>query len=118
MAVRQNQGYHFGVGEFTTHFRTDFSGWIESDVHWGLTDLDFDPWPYGRYGAQLRGVPGSRFLTARTPKKSDSCVSQLGLWTDLKGTHPETMRRPELDTSRNSLFDNKSILHRQQVGCI
>ena len=28
----------------TTHFGTYFSGWIESDVHWGLTDLDFDPW--------------------------------------------------------------------------
>ena len=45
-------GFHFGypqpygrgcqhqwdtilVGEFTTHFRTYFSGWIESDVHWG-----------------------------------------------------------------------------------
>ena len=28
MAVGQNQWYHFGVGEFTTHFRTDFSGWI------------------------------------------------------------------------------------------
>ena len=23
------------VGEFTTHFRTYLSGWIESDVHWG-----------------------------------------------------------------------------------
>ena len=23
------------VGEFTTHFGTHFSGWIESDVHWG-----------------------------------------------------------------------------------
>ena len=39
--------YRFGipfwlVGEFTTHFRTYFSGWIESDVHWD--DLD-DPWP-------------------------------------------------------------------------
>ena len=33
------------VGEFTTHFRTYFSGWIESDVHWGLTGA-FDPWPY------------------------------------------------------------------------
>ena len=32
------------VGEFTTHFRTYFSGWIESDVHWGY-DLGFDPWP-------------------------------------------------------------------------
>ena len=31
------------VGEFTTHFRTYFSGWIESDVHWGVRG--FDPWP-------------------------------------------------------------------------
>ena len=29
------------VGEFTTHFRTNFSGWIESEVHWWY-DLDFD----------------------------------------------------------------------------
>ena len=29
-------------------FRTYFSG--DWDVHWGLTDLDFDPWPYG-YGS-------------------------------------------------------------------
>ena len=42
---------HFGgLGEFTTHFRTYFSGWMESDVHWGLTDLDFAPWPNGRLG--------------------------------------------------------------------
>ena len=26
-------GSHFGVGEFTTHFRTYFSG--DWDVHWG-----------------------------------------------------------------------------------
>ena len=32
------------VGEFTTHFRTSFSGWIESDVHWGY-DLAFEPQP-------------------------------------------------------------------------
>ena len=38
----QNQWYHFGAGEFTTHFGSYFSGWIESDVHWGLTDLAFD----------------------------------------------------------------------------
>ena len=37
-------GSHFGIGEFTTHFRTDFSG--DWDVHWGY-GLDFDPWPYG-----------------------------------------------------------------------
>ena len=46
MAVGQNQRYHYGVGEFTTHFRTYFSGWIQSDVHWGH-DLDFVPWPNG-----------------------------------------------------------------------
>ena len=28
MAVGQNQWYHFGVGEFTTHLRTYFSSWI------------------------------------------------------------------------------------------
>ena len=38
----QNQWYHFGVGEFTTHFRTYFSGWIESDAHRGLTDSAFE----------------------------------------------------------------------------
>ena len=42
MAVGQNQWYHFGVGELTTHFRTYFCGRTESDVHWGLTDLDFE----------------------------------------------------------------------------
>ena len=31
-------------GKCTTHLRTYFSGWIESDVHWGH-DLDFHPWP-------------------------------------------------------------------------
>ena len=34
-------GSHFGVGEFTTHFRTYLSG--DWDLHWGC-DLDFDPW--------------------------------------------------------------------------
>ena len=33
MAVGQNQWYHFGVGEFTTHFRTYSSG--DWDVYWG-----------------------------------------------------------------------------------
>ena len=31
-------------GRFAAHFRTYFSG--DWDVHWGLTDLSFDPWPY------------------------------------------------------------------------
>ena len=43
------------VGEFTTHFRTCFSGWIESDVHWGY-DLDFDPWQTGLPGAELTTI--------------------------------------------------------------
>ena len=36
-------GSHVGVGEFTTHFRTYFSG--DWDFHWNY-DLDLDPWPY------------------------------------------------------------------------
>ena len=39
VAVVQNQWdrSHFGVGEFTTHFRTYSSG--DWDVHWGLTGV-------------------------------------------------------------------------------
>ena len=33
MWLSKPMGYHFGVGEFTTHFRTYFSG--DWDVHWG-----------------------------------------------------------------------------------
>ena len=33
-------GFHFGVGEFTTHFRTYFSG--DWDVHWGYGFLTHD----------------------------------------------------------------------------
>ena len=41
MAVGPNQWCHFGVGEFTTHFRTYFSGnW---DVHWG-----YGIWTHGQ----------------------------------------------------------------------
>ena len=42
VVVKTVLGSHFGVGDFTTHFRTYFSG--DWDVHWGY-DLDFDPWP-------------------------------------------------------------------------
>ena len=40
MAVGQHQWYHFGLGEFTTHFRTYFSGWIgmfTANTIWILT---------------------------------------------------------------------------------
>ena len=40
---------HFGIGEFTAHFRTYFSG--DWDVHWGY-DLDLDPWPHCLNGRQ------------------------------------------------------------------
>ena len=58
----------WGIGEFTTQFRA-LSGWIELDVHWGQTDLDFDPiaWffthgsqPQYRYGPATRN--GLSFL--------------------------------------------------------
>ena len=45
MVVKNRFGIPFWlVGEFTTHFRTDFSR--DWDAHWGY-DLDFDPWPLG-----------------------------------------------------------------------
>ena len=37
VALGQSQWYNFGVGEFTTHFKTYFSG--DWEVHWGH-DLD------------------------------------------------------------------------------
>ena len=61
LAVRTN-GTILGVSKFTTQFRTHVSGdldlgvlvgiWmctthVSGDVHWWLTDLDFDPWPFG-----------------------------------------------------------------------
>ena len=58
MAVNQNQWYHFGVGEFTTHFRTYFSG--DWDVHWGY-DLGFDPLGV-RVWSVLVGIGGSIWI--------------------------------------------------------
>ena len=40
VVVKAVLGSHFGAGEFTTHFRTYFSG--DWHVHWGT---GFDPWP-------------------------------------------------------------------------
>ena len=50
VVVQTVLGSHFGLGEFTTHFRTYFSG--DWDVHWGY-DLDFDSWPLA-FGLALR----------------------------------------------------------------
>ena len=52
VAVGQNQWYHFGVGEFTTH-RTDFRGWVESVLFHRVRNLDAQPmamWPLGPLG--------------------------------------------------------------------
>ena len=71
LAVAQNRGpVLVGVGEFTTHVRTDFSGWIESDVHWGLTD--FDPWPVlDRFaGNRLEWTTLSQVMSTGSPRKN------------------------------------------------
>ena len=44
--VKTNQISFWLVGEFTTHFRSYFSGDWD---HWGY-DLAFDPWPYPTRG--------------------------------------------------------------------
>ena len=58
MAVGQNEWYHVGVGEFTTHLRSYFSG------HWDVRgyDLDFDPWPFGWiFGLELFEIETADF---------------------------------------------------------
>ena len=52
VVVKTVLGSHFGVGEFTTHFRTNFSG--DWDVHWG-------------YGVLTHGKGGEEVL-ARTSR--------------------------------------------------
>ena len=44
MVVKTN-GTSFLVGEVTTHFRLPIVVGLV-DVHWGQTDLGFDPQPY------------------------------------------------------------------------
>ena len=46
-------GSHFGVGEFTTHFRLDFSGGLGCS----LGVRDFDPWPGGTTKQHAWAVP-------------------------------------------------------------
>ena len=47
----------WGIGAFTrfgTYFR-----WGSGDVHWGLTDLGFDPWPHVAWGLRSTFNPES-----------------------------------------------------------
>ena len=53
-SVGQNQRYHVGVGEFTTHYFRDWA------VHWGPTDLDFDLWPHAPHVAGASAFPRAR----------------------------------------------------------
>ena len=58
------------VGEFTAHSRTYFSGWIESDVHWGY-DLGFDPQPTMQI---TQGVSNTNGESTSNDESRDGCV--------------------------------------------
>ena len=70
LRVKTVLGFHFGVGEFTTHVRLNFIG--DWDVHWGY-DLNFDPWPYDPGGLVIRHTVRTgkgtlcRFFTSNVP---------------------------------------------------
>ena len=61
------------VGEFTTHFRLPILVVGLGPVHWGLTDVDFDPWPTGS-GRGSEGKP-----LGRPNSHSDNGSAQIGL---------------------------------------
>ena len=66
----------FWGGEFTTHVRTYFSGWIESDVHWGANRA-FDPWPYGITSS--RGHPRKLAVGTGALEPLELAVRKVGL---------------------------------------
>ena len=91
MDVGKHQWYHFGVGEFTTDFRTYFSGWIESDVHWGY-DLDVEPWPSSPLplGFGRRSVPQPPAMVSwRMPPSAAAGTPGAGLKPPPKASFPE-----------------------------
>ena len=49
VVVKTVLGSHFGIGEFTNHFRTYLSG--DWDVHWGHGHLDFGPDGFRDWGS-------------------------------------------------------------------
>ena len=108
-----------GIGVITTHFRTYFSGWIESDVHWGF-DLDFDPWPdaaknkmnhqstltesglaWGRQDRELSGEFIDRCLK-RDSKDQNHCV-----YCDGQTSFVDSSSTSEASYSRIRLFHGK-----------
>ena len=97
-----------GIGEFTTHFGTDLSGWIESDAHWLTTIWVLrSPWPL-----LPRGLEAQSHIFWQTegcpPKESVSLLSVAfgsegplrlfstfpGHTESLLGFHPKSCRRP------------------------
>ena len=45
---------------------------IESDVHWGLSDLAFDPWPYCGFHQAPKGARVTKLLNLLTPQRRAS----------------------------------------------
>ena len=72
MVVKTN-GSHFGVGEFTTHFRTDFSG--DWDVHWRYGIL-----PHGHIEQKTKWRVSKAYMIEAIPgrKKKLSPEGTLG----------------------------------------
>ena len=72
-------GSHFGVGEFTTHFRTYVRG--DWDAHCGY-DLDFDPWQYGFVSKESELARRLRFPFGlnKEPLKAVGSLFLPGVW--------------------------------------
>ena len=62
---------YFGLGEITTHFRTYFSGWIESDVHWGNGVLT------SGHRCPFRGAPAMGALSSRYFFGWEGCPTKI-----------------------------------------
>ena len=83
---------HFGVGEFT---RLPILV-VESHVHWGLSDLGFDPWPF-LHLVQGQGLAAGRLLgKGRLQRASAGCVmGSLRCW----GGFADPLGKPQGDFS-------------------
>ena len=68
-------GSYFGVGEFTTHFSHSILVVGLVDVHWGLTDLAFDP--FGDHGTHE--IPRDGILASGgSPTWTKALVPEIG----------------------------------------
>ena len=91
-------GSHFGVGEFTTHFRTYFSG--DWDVHWKY-DLDFDSWPSGAWRLLVLVLCTRWPLPAPRGWHFGSTTTRVFLivcWSGCQATTPITLNHKTMGT--------------------